>query len=106
MSASPDLYVPLIAQVLGASECICTAVRWDGNRLDGRLAGRNCRGEEKARMLERLRQQHPGLSVIGYGNSGADLAHLMHCDEAVYVNAQSRIRGRLEQLGMRCVQWS
>ena len=106
MSASPDLYVPLIAQALGASQCICTAVRWDADRLDGRLAGPNCRGEEKARVLERLRQQHPGLAVIGYGNSGADVAHLMRCNEAVYVNAQPRIKGRLEQLGFRCVQWS
>ena len=106
MSASPDLYVPLIAQALGAGECICTPVRWNGDRLDGRLAGPNCRGEEKARVLERLRQQHPGLAVIGYGNSGADVAHLMRCEEAVYVNAQPRIKGRLEQLGFRCVQWS
>jgi phosphatidylglycerophosphatase C len=105
MSASPDLYVPLIAQVLGANECICTRVRWNADRLDGRLAGPNCRGAEKARILERLRQQHPGLPAIGYGNSGADVAHLARCDEAVYVNAQPRIRGRLEQLGMRCVQW-
>jgi phosphatidylglycerophosphatase C len=106
MSASPDLYVPLIAQALGASQSICTPVRWNGDRLDGRLDGPNCRGEEKARILERLRHQHLGLPVIGYGNSGADVAHLMRCDEATYVNAQPRIRGRLEQLGMRCVQWS
>jgi phosphatidylglycerophosphatase C len=106
MSASPDLYVPLIAGEIGASECICTPVRWNGDLLDGRLAGPNCRGEEKARILEQLRQHHPGLAVIGYGNSGADVAHLMRCDEAVYVNAQPRTRGRLAQLGMRCVQWS
>ncbi len=81
-------------------------MRWNGDRLDGRLAGLNCRGEEKARVLERLRQQHAGLTVIGYGNSGADVAHLMVCDEAVYVNAQPRARKRLEQLGFRCVQWS
>jgi phosphatidylglycerophosphatase C len=105
MSASPDLYVPLIAQALGASECICTPVRWNGEHLDGRLAGPNCRGGEKARLLERLRQRHAGAHVIGYGNSGADVAHLTRCDEGVYVNAQPRIRGRLEQLGIRCVQW-
>ena len=105
MSASPDLYVPLIAGALGARECICTPIRWNGELLDGRLAGPNCRGEEKARILERLRQQHPGLQVIGYGNSGADLAHLVRCDEAVYVNASTRVRARLERLGLRLVQW-
>jgi phosphatidylglycerophosphatase C len=105
MSASPDLYVPLIARALGASQCICTPVLWNGDRLDGRLAGPNCRGEEKARILERLRQEHPGLAVVGYGNSGADIAHLVRCDEGVYVNPHPRIRGRLTQMGMRCVQW-
>ena len=105
MSASPDLYVPLIAAVLGANECICTPVRWNGERLDGRLAGPNCRGEEKARILERLRHQHAGLPVIGYGNSGADLAHLVRCEEAVYVNATGSLRTRLERLGLRLVQW-
>ena len=105
MSASPDLYVPLIAAALGSKECICTPVRWNGERLDGRLAGPNCRGEEKARILERLRQQYPGWSVIGYGNSGADLAHLVRCDEAVYVNASRRLRSRLERLGLRLVEW-
>jgi phosphatidylglycerophosphatase C len=105
MSASPDLYVPLIASSLAASECICTTVRWNGDHLDGRRSGPNCRGQEKARILERLRAQHAGLSIVGYGNSGADVAHLMRCDEAVYVNAQPRIRARLAQLGIRCVQW-
>ena len=28
LSASPDLYVPLIARALGFDECICTEVRW------------------------------------------------------------------------------
>lgn len=105
MSASPDLYVPLIARALGASECVCTPVRWSGDRLDGRLAGPNCRGEEKARILERLRGEHPGLAVIGYGNSSADIAHLVRCDEAIYVNASPQARERLIQLGLRCVQW-
>lgn len=105
MSASPDIYVPLIARALGASECVCTRVRWNGNLLDGRLAGPNCRDEEKARVLERLRGEHASLRVVGYGNSGADIAHLVRCDEASYVNAPPRARPRLAQLGLRLVQW-
>jgi phosphatidylglycerophosphatase C len=106
MSASPDVYVPLIARALGASECVCTRVRWNGNLLDGRLAGPNCRDEEKARELERLRGEHPRRRVVGYGNSGADIPHLVRCDEGFYVNASPGSRPRLQELGLRCVEWS
>ena len=34
MSASPDLYVPEIAQRLAFAETICTGVRWHDERLD------------------------------------------------------------------------
>jgi phosphoserine phosphatase len=96
--------VPLIGQA--SAPLKPSARRCAGSdRLDGRLAGPNCRDEEKARILERLRQQHPGLPVIGYGNSGADVAHLIRCDEAIYVNAGRRSRKRLEKLGLRCVHW-
>ena len=39
MSASPDLYVPLIARELGASESFCTPVRWNADRLARFLKG-------------------------------------------------------------------
>jgi phosphatidylglycerophosphatase C len=105
MSASPDLYVPLVGRELGFDEVHCTEVRWNGERLDGRLAGANCRDIEKSRRLAALRERHPGMAVIGYGNSGADLDHLRRCESAVYVNAPSRDRAGLEAMGLRLVQW-
>jgi phosphatidylglycerophosphatase C len=105
LSASPDLYVPRIGAALGVSETICTAVRWNGQRLDGRLAGPNRRDQEKLRVLEELKLRHPGLSVIAYGNSGADLPHLFRSDEAVYVNAAPRLARQLAQRGFTCVSW-
>jgi phosphatidylglycerophosphatase C len=38
LSASPDLYVPLIGRLLGFERTVCTEIRWDGDRLDGALA--------------------------------------------------------------------
>lgn len=105
LSASPDLYVPRIGGALGVNETICTAVRWNGQRLDGRLAGPNRRDEEKLRVLQELKLRHPGLSVIAYGNSDADLPHLFHCDEAVYVNAAPGLARQLTQRGLTCVSW-
>jgi phosphatidylglycerophosphatase C len=107
LSASPDLYVPEIGRLLGAHETICTQVRWDGERLDGRLAGPNRRDHEKARVLEGLRAAHPGLPVIAYGNSTPDLVHMALCEEGVYVNAHGdaalQIPARYPRI--RLVRW-
>jgi phosphatidylglycerophosphatase C len=105
MSASPDLYVPRIAAALGFDDCVCSPVRWNGDRLDGRLTAPNVHGEEKARQLERLRQRFPGHAVIAYGNAGSDLPHLLRCETAVYVNAAPGERHRLAEAGMTLVSW-
>ncbi len=105
LSASPDLYVPRIARLLGAHAAHCTPVRWQGERLDGRLAGPNHRDSEKSRVLARLRAAHPGVGVIAYGNSDADLHHMRQCEEAVYVNAAAPRARSLAAEGIRCVDW-
>ncbi|MEY2853304.1 MAG: hypothetical protein RL030_436 [Pseudomonadota bacterium] len=106
LSASPDVYVPRIGEVLGVDRTICTEVRWEAGRLDGRLAGPNRRGPEKARVVAELRAARPGLSVIAYGNSTPDLDHMLLCEEAVYVNGSPRLAGTVNQPGLRHVQWS
>jgi phosphatidylglycerophosphatase C len=105
MSASPDVYVPLVGQLLGFDETTCTAIRWNGDRLDGRLAGPNCRGAEKSERLAVLRQAHPGRQAIAYGNTRSDLEHMRACDSAVYVNAHGPLRRELEAEGIRVVDW-
>jgi phosphatidylglycerophosphatase C len=105
LSASPDLYVPEIARLLGAHEAICTHIRWSADRLDGRLAGPNRRDHEKARVLDDLRVRMPGLPVIAYGNSTQDLIHMQRCEQGVYVNASPALASELTGRGLRCVQW-
>jgi phosphoserine phosphatase len=105
LSASPDLYVPEIGRQLGVHETHCTMLRWHGDQLDGRLAGLNRRDAEKLRVLVQLRQQLPGLPVTAYGNSKADLDHLVHCEQGVYVNASPALAIQLTARGLRCVHW-
>jgi phosphatidylglycerophosphatase C len=105
LSASPDLFVPGIARLLGAHEVICTEVRWNAELLDGRLAGPNRRDHEKARVLVELRVRMPDLPVIAYGNSAPDLIHMQRCEQAVYVNPSPGLAARLTRQGMTCVQW-
>ena len=105
MSASVDLYVPSISEALKFAEVLCTPLLWHGDTLDGALAGRNCRGAEKARQLQALRARHPGLAVTAYGNAGSDLAHLCLADRGVLVNGSRGSREAAERLGLTCLKW-
>lgn len=92
MSASPDLYVPLIGRLLGFERTVCTEVEWHGERLEGHLKTANRRGEEKLRCLTWLREQYPALPIIAYGNSASDLDHMRHADRALLVNGNDAAR--------------
>lgn len=89
LSASPDLYVPLVGERLGFGRTLCTELRWrEDGRLDGRLACANRRGEEKARCVAALLGELRPAHSRAYGNSPADLAHLGLVSEGVYVNGR------------------
>jgi phosphatidylglycerophosphatase C len=105
MSASVDLYVPLIAHALGFAETICSKVRWrpDG-RLDGRLATANCYGEEKRRCLQALIARESPRSVAAYGNSRSDLAHMRLAQQAYLINGPARLADASP--GLRALHWS
>ena len=105
MSASVDLYVPAIGRALGFDEVICTELRWQGEQLEGSLAGPNFRGAEKARALKALLGRHPGFEVTAYGNAASDLAHLCLADRGVLVNGSRRTRRAAEGLGLSCATW-
>jgi phosphatidylglycerophosphatase C len=100
MSASVDLYVPVIATALGFDEVICTGVQWDADRLDGHLNTPNRRGTEKTRCFEALRQAHPGLITAAYGNAGTDLDHMRLADQPLLVNASASTRREATRLGI------
>jgi phosphatidylglycerophosphatase C len=103
LSASPDLYVPLVGQALGFDEIISSRVAWraDG-KLDGRLAAPNCRGPEKVHQLQQLLERLQPSHTAAYGNSDADLLHLALADEGIYVNGPAG--GKLPP-NVRRVSW-
>ncbi|MGH8253249.1 MAG: HAD-IB family hydrolase [Steroidobacteraceae bacterium] len=105
LSASPSLYVPLIARALGFDECICTEVRWraDG-RLDGALSSANRRGAEKTRCVRELLARHQPPLSQAYGNDRADLEHLALVSAGIYVNGSPE--DVLETPSIRTVRWS
>ena len=76
VAASPQIYVDVIAEALGAQGAIGTRLAVDPlNQLTGSFLGRNCRGSEKMRRLnEWIEQRHydePPI-IYAYGNSRGD----------------------------------
>jgi phosphatidylglycerophosphatase C len=106
LSASPDLYVPRIGQMLGFERTLCTEIEWQGERLDGRLKTPNRRGEEKLHCLAWLREQYPKTPVIAYGNSASDLDHMREADRALLVNADSAARRLAAKWDIAVSYWS
>ena len=105
MSASADLYVPEIARQLGFAEAICTGVRWEGDRLEGSLTTPNRKGPEKVRCFLALRERHPGLTSVAYGNAAADLPQLRLANRGILVNGSASARAQASALGVVCVEW-
>ncbi len=106
LSASPDLYVPRIGRSLGFERTLCTELAWRAERLDGGLRTANRRGAEKLRCLTWLRTQYPGLPIVAYGNSAADLDHLRQADRALLVNGNTAARALAKRWGIPTADWS
>jgi phosphatidylglycerophosphatase C len=97
VSASPEVYVKVAGEGLGADGVVATRLEVGGGQtLTGRYDGANCRGDEK---LRRLRQWIGESGVApealwAYGNSRGDLKMLRAADVGVNVGRLGRL-GRL-----------
>ena len=72
VSASPDIYLDALVGQWRLDGRICTELEWKHDRLTGKISGRNCRGEEKARRLKALFDAEDLKRSYGYGNSEGD----------------------------------
>jgi phosphatidylglycerophosphatase C len=76
VSASPQIYVDVVAEELNAAAGLGTRLSVDArNRLTGSYLGKNCRGKEKMRRLsEWISERHPEeeVTIYAYGNSRGD----------------------------------
>jgi phosphatidylglycerophosphatase C len=76
VSASPELYVGVVAEMLDADGALGTRLAVDPRgKLSGSYLGRNCRGREKLRRLsEWLADHYPDTAptLYAYGNSRGD----------------------------------
>jgi phosphatidylglycerophosphatase C len=94
VSASFEVYLRPLAELLGVSHVLGTRLEVRAERATGSLDGANCRGAEKVRRLHAwLRTDCGGrenVRVIAYGDSAGDREMLADADEAHWVNSAGK----------------
>ena len=92
VSASLDLYLDRVSEILGVPTVLCSRLAVDADgRITGRIVGGNCRGAAKlARIRERFGAG--GYEMWAYGDSAGDTAMLAAADHPVRVGRVGRVR--------------
>jgi HAD superfamily hydrolase (TIGR01490 family) len=105
LSASVDLYVPMIGARLGFNETTCTEIAWHHERLSGQLTSANRHGAEKTEVIRALRTRYPLATIAAYGNAHSDLHHLGIVEHPTVVNASLGTRKAAQALGFPLDRW-
>ncbi len=90
VSASPDLYLPAVAEQLGFEALICTEMEWQGDRLTGRMSKSNCYGQQKMLRLNAWLVERFGaaarerVTLYAYGDTRGDHPMLHMASHAWY----------------------
>lgn len=103
VSASPSLYIDVVARRLSADAALATRLEVDeAGHLTGRYEGGNCR-EEKLRRLRAWIETSglEGRHLWAYGNGRGDLRMLTAADTGVNVGRLGRL-GRLRAFPALC----
>jgi fatty acyl-CoA reductase len=107
LSASPDIYLERLAELLGADMLICTKLSRATDFLTGDLEGGNCKGREKLRrLLEQYREHNIDWSrSFAYSDSLSDLPILERAGRPVAVNPDRRLARIAVRRRWRIERW-
>ena len=84
VSASPETWIRPWCEAQGM-EAIATRLEEREDRLTGKIAGRNCQGEEKVRRVREIIDLDSYTRIYAYGNSSGDMPMLSLAHER-YLN--------------------
>ncbi len=84
VSASLNLYLEPVAKELGFDDLLCTRPSANHLIFDGGLAGKNCRGPEKVRLLSGLLGNLAMYDLYAYGDSDGDREMLQVANHAYF----------------------
>ncbi len=107
-TASYAFYVDAIAARLGIADVIATKSVWDGDRLRPRLAGENCYGAAKRRMVEAWLEAHglSGAPIRFFSDHVSDVPTFELADERIATTPSPELRAVARARGWRIVDWT
>jgi HAD superfamily hydrolase (TIGR01490 family) len=108
-TASYDFYVRPIARTLGIDDVIATPSTVEGDRLVARIAGENCYGDAKLRMIEAW-MAGQGIArgdahIRFYSDHVSDAPTLAWADEPFAVNPHAALRVLAAEKGWPILDW-
>ena len=106
-TASHRYYVEAIARRLGVADVIGTESVWDGDALTWRVAGDNCYGAAKRRMVEAWLADHDltGAPIRFYSDHVTDAPMFELAGEPVVVNAHGPLLKLAAERGWPVEDW-
>ncbi|MFA6117703.1 MAG: HAD-IB family hydrolase [Sphingomonas sp.] len=108
-TASYRFYASAIAERLGFDDVIGTEVEQVGDRLHARIAGENCYGPAKLRMIQAWMAANSidraDAAIRFYSDHVSDAPVLDWADEAFAVNAHGPLRALAREKGWPIVDW-
>ncbi len=108
-TASYDFYVRPIARALGIADVIATPSTVEGDRLVARIAGENCYGDAKLRMIEawmaRKGIARADAQIRFYSDHVSDAPTLDWADEPFAVNPHAQLRALATEKGWPILDW-
>lgn len=94
ISASPDIYINYWALSNGFSDVMSTRLEILEGKLSGKLAGKNCFGEEKLKLAQGyLKNRSPSI-IFAYGDSSGDDPMLRWADFGYLIKRNNLIKSK------------
>jgi len=107
LSASLDIYVEPLGEILGFKHIICTRTCWENDVLGNNLDGENCYGDVKIeRMKQWLTKRTDDRILAAYGDHESDFPLLKIADRGIVVNPDQSLRLKAKNNNLEVIDWN
>lgn len=92
VTASPNIYIENISEILGFDGYICTLLETDKNGIiTGKMIGENCNYKEKVNRIKKSKFYNKNSKIISLGNSKGDYEMFKISDEYYFIDKNGKI---------------
>lgn len=106
LTASLDIYVQPMGEMLGFKHIICTRTTWDDDVLGNELDGGNCYGDIKLeRVIQWLESRANKNILAAYGDHESDFPLLKIAQHGIVVNPDEKLRLKAKKNQLELVDW-